>query len=84
MLYFSILVLSFLRYSTIVEESRGVLCAFGGPEGLPTIFGKFKDIEQDKICGKSPLNFSVSSLLREPNYWIPHGSYYHIMTLDVL
>ena len=29
------------------------LCAFGGPEGLTTVFGQFEGVEQDKIGGKS-------------------------------
>ena len=37
----------------IMQEPGGVLCAFGGPEGLTTVFGQFKGVEQDKIGGKS-------------------------------
>ena len=39
--------------SPLVEEPREVLCAFGGPEGLTTVFGQFEGVEQDKIGGKS-------------------------------
>ena len=41
------------RDHKVVEEPREVLCAFGGPEGLTTVFGRFEGVEQDKIGGKS-------------------------------
>ena len=25
----------------------------GGPEGLTTVFGRFKGVEQDRVCGVS-------------------------------
>ena len=37
----------------VIREPREVLCAFGGPEGLTTVFGQFKGVEQNKIGGKS-------------------------------
>ena len=44
--------INLMKFPT-VSVINSNLCAFGGPEGLTTVFGQFEGVEQDKIGGKS-------------------------------